>query len=261
LASTQAEKAAKIDAMMERASRALVKRDYFEAERLAAGALRRAHHEGDFARMARIIMPLQEARRLKRDMAYDAGKVFVVEGELPHGKALVQGCYLIGPPRVGVDGRMLRDLADERHVPVVVVVREPTSRDGLWPIVAVGPVTVRAKVAPPKPPPPKKPKKAAKSKAKLPAPEAPKPTKPTVEWFIQTCERLGDEAIDQVAATLPAASRADALFDRLEAHPNHEKLHQRLEEACRQAMIEPPRKRRLGFNDDFPDDILRGEDE
>ncbi len=269
VASSQAEKATKIDAMMEQASKALVSRDYFAAEKLAIGALRRANQEQDFERMARILLPLQEARRLKRQLAIDTERVTVVTGEIPAGKSLTSGCYLITPPRVGVDGRMLREAADEKRTPVVVLVREPTSRDGMWPLVAVGPVTVRAKVPPPpaKIAPAKKPKVAAKpaqgkTKADQPAtaqvaapPTAiPNPT-PTAEWFVHAAELLGDEAISQVAATLPAAARVAALLDRLEAHPNHEKLHQRLAEACREAVLVPPRKRRPGMEEFLDEDF------
>ena len=88
---SQAERATKIDAMMEQASRALVGRDYFAAEKLALSALRRAHHDADYERMSRIILPLQEARRQKRDMAFETRKVFVVDGEIPHGRGLVAG--------------------------------------------------------------------------------------------------------------------------------------------------------------------------
>ncbi len=260
VASSQADKAAKIDAMMEQASKALVSRDYFAAEKLASGALRRANQEQDYDRMARILLPLQEARRLKRQLAIDTDRVTIIDGEIPTGKALTSGCYLIAPPRVGVDGRMLREAADEKKTPVVVLVREPTSRDGLWPLVAVGPVTVRTKVPPPppaKPAPAKKAKvapKGAKSKTKAepPAPaknEAPAIPTPTAEWFVHAAELLGDEAIAQVPATLPAAARVAALLDRLEAHPNHEKLHQRLADACREAVLEPPRKRRPGMEE------------
>src|SRR5689334_10244420 len=62
-----------IDRMMERASTALEAMRYFEAERLASTALRRAHAAADFERMARILLPLQEARRQKRQLAVDSG--------------------------------------------------------------------------------------------------------------------------------------------------------------------------------------------
>lgn len=266
VASSQADKAAKIDAMMEQASKALVLRDYFVAEKLASGALRRANQEQDFDRMARILLPLQESRRLKRQLAIDTDRVTIIDGEIPTGKSLTSGCYLVTPPRVGVDGRMLREAADEKKTPVVVLVREPTSRDGMWPLVAVGPVTVRTKVPPPSPAkaaPAKKPKvaaKPAKGKPKADEPVAaaevvsPTPA-PTAEWFVHAAELLGDEAIAQVPATLPAAARVAALLDRLEAHPNHEKLHQRLAEACREAVLEPPRKRRPGMEEFLDEDF------
>lgn len=255
MSTTQSEQAAKIDALMEQASQALVRRDYFEAERLAASALRRAHHVADYDRMARILMPLQEARRQKRDMAVESGRTAMVEGELPQGRGLAAGCYLLAPPRVGVDGRMLRDMADEKRVPVVVIVREPTSRDGLWPIVAVGPVTVRTKVPPPAPRAPRAAKRPGRVKT-TPKPGAPAaPAAPEPEWFLEACEALGNEAVAQVPATLPAQSRVDALLERLEAHPDHEKLHQRLEDACREASREPPRKRKPGFDEEFVEDV------
>ena len=203
--------------------------------------------------MARISLPLQEARRFKRDMAIDTGKVTVVDGEIPQGRSLTAGCYLIVPPRVGVDGRMLREAADEKRVPVVVVVREPPTRDGQWPIVTVGPVTVRTKMTPPKPMPEKKGRAGAKGRVKVENGAAAGAAPPSPEWFVHACEQLGDEAIGQIAATLPAASRVDALLDRLEAHPNHEKLHQRLAEACREALLEPARKRKPGV-DEIRDD-------
>jgi hypothetical protein len=263
---SQAERATKIDGMMEQASQALVSRDYFAAEKLALSALRRAHHDADYERMARILMPLQEARRQKREMAMDAKKAFVVDGEIPQGKALVSGCYLVCPPRVGADGRMLRDMADEKKVPVFVLVREPLTRDGLWPIVAVGPVTVRTKVEAYVAPPAKM-SAPVKGKGKVEKDAATVGVAaPPMKWFAATGEALGDEAIGQVAVTLPAAARVDLLMDRLESVQHHEKLHQRLEEACRDSLVEPPRKRKPGQSvfegDEFDlDDRVIGGDE
>jgi hypothetical protein len=266
LATPQETQAAKVDALMEQASAALVKRDYFEAERLAAGALRKAQAIGDYERMARIVMPLQEARRQKRDQALETGRVTLVTGELPAGKELRAGCYLVAPPRVGVDGRALREAADAQRTPVVVLVREPTSRDGLWPIVAVGPVTVRTKVRPPA----TKIAQALKKVGKKPAARADagaSPEVPPVEWFVEAGEALGDAAIEGVATDVHPATRADGLLERLEAHPDHEKLHQRLEEACREAAREPARKRRpidlalLEAEDAFDDEDEGDEEE
>lgn len=254
----------RIDAIMEQASQALVHRRYFEAERLSLQALRKAHAAHDYERIARIVLPLQEARRQKRDIAIDAarearrsqgspnaaaGGVFVIADELPTAKQLLPGCYLVCPPRVGVDGRTLRETADRKEIPIVVTVREPTTQSGQWPIVSVGPVTVRAKVAPPpgekgtvkKPAPPKAKKPPDKaSKAPRPAsdiilanatPAAPPPP----EWFVIANEALGDQAILSISETASPQARVDALIERLEAVPDHEKLHQALAEAARDA--------------------------
>lgn len=254
------DKLAKIDAMMEQASKALVKREYFECERLAASALRRAGTLGDYDRVARIVMPLQECRRLKRQLAIEAHHVRIIDADLPQPGDLKAGCYLVCPPRVGVDGRALRELADQLAVPAMVIVREPDTREGLWPIVAVGPVTLRTKVTPPKlaplvAKPAKKPatkktgkvakKTSSKSKTAAAATtEDAGPPVPSPRWFLETSEALGDAAIAAINPEMPAWARVAALIERLEALPDHEKLHQRLQDAARDALREPARRRR-----------------
>ncbi|MBX3359790.1 MAG: hypothetical protein KF745_15345 [Phycisphaeraceae bacterium] len=220
----------KLDQLMDRASRHLVAGRYFDAEQECAEALAKALAAADYERMARILLPLQEARRQKRDLAFDAAEVYVVDGALPSSQQLKPGCYLVSPPRVGVDGRMLREEADRRQVPVIITVREPTTRDGLWPIVTVGPVTVRTRVRPPQSPAAKV-SKASRGKTAA----AGRDTLPDRTWFLAANESLGDFAIAEVGRTAPAESRVQALYDRLGALPDHEKLHQTLAEACREA--------------------------
>lgn len=255
---TQAQHQTRIDDTMDQASEKLVARDYFAAERLCVTALRKAMSIRDYDRLARIVLPLQEARRQKRDLALDAGAVFLIDGDLPTQETLLPGCYLISPPRVGVDGRALRDLGDEMNVPVLVLVREPTTRDGSWPLVAVGPMTIRAKVRPPMVMPPdlapapaqSKPRSTAKSKKTAPAPvhtptRTPIPCSlPSPEWFMAASESLGDAAIASAAHITSPDQLVEALMLRLDAHPDHEKLHQRLMDAARAAARLPARKRR-----------------
>lgn len=246
----QSKVAQRIDALMEKASEALVRRAYFECERLAADALRRAVAAGDFDRIARIALPLQESRRQIRDLAVDTGKVFSVSGELPMGDALAPGMYLLSPPRVGIDGRMLREEAMRREIPVVVVVREPETRAGLWPVVGVGPVTVRARISPPAAKAPRRSAKATSAEkggkgkkaaaAKLTAENG--RAKVTAEWMLLAGEALGDAAIADLPPGLSPQGRVLALAERLEAVPDHEKLHQRLEESAREAAKIPAKR-------------------
>nr|MCU0688956.1 hypothetical protein [Phycisphaerales bacterium] len=65
---------------------------------------------------------------------------------------------------------------------------------------------------------------------------------PSLAWMLAAGEALGDAAIEQVS-TMNVFQRVDELAQRLAAHPDHEKLHQRLREACeaaaREALINP----------------------
>lgn len=231
---------------MEQASESLVKRRYFEAEKLCMDALRSAISGEDYERAARICLPLQEARRLKRQLAIDSGRIEVVSEGLGEGYVFKPGCYIVCPPRVGAEARAIRQLADEQQVPVITFAREPTTRAGLCPLVAVGPVTVRAFIDEPPPVTQPKPRKGAKQTQPLALPAVKGLfgvyVPPPIEWIVAASEALGDAAIAQVTSPV-AADRVDDLFARLQSCPDHEKLHQRLMEACEQATREPKRKR------------------
>lgn len=211
-----------IDELMERASLALEATDYFEAERLSLQAIDHALRLFDFGRIARICLPLQESRRQRRHLAMDAGRVFIVRDRIPKPAQLEAGCYLIEPPLLGIDARTLRLSGERRKVPMIVVAREPLCKSGprvgKWPIVGVGTgpkftTSVRIYVDPP---------------ATTPAPD----------WFLATNELLGDEAILK-AVKAPAAWRVEDLIHYLDAHPDHEKLHQALAAAATSAANEP----------------------
>lgn len=220
-----------VDRLMEQASAALAGLRYFEAERLADEALHRAWQVSDFERMARMVLPLQEARRQKRQAAVDAGYAAVLH-RLP--RRLVQaGCYLLQPPLVARDAATVRALGDAAALPVLVITREPMTREGLWPVVsASAAIVLRARVAPPWP---------------LERVES-SPTKdemhgrhvrpPPRDWFERAEEAIGDTGLARLRPEEPAAWRVDDLMLMLEAHPTHEKLHQRLGEECRRALRE-----------------------
>jgi hypothetical protein len=209
-------KAKQIDVLMEQASDALSKTAYFQAEHLADQALRQARQVEDFGRMARIILPLQEARRQRLQQATETGDVVVLDTPVADDQAIDPGCYLVRPPLVGADARRFRLAAFEQEAPVVVVCREPTSKLGLCPIVAISPgVTVRTKVDQPD-----------------------DEDQPDLAWFLEALEELGDFAIRTIDPEMALVKRVDALMARLDAVPEHELLHQELEEACHAAQRE-----------------------
>ncbi len=212
-------KNASIDDIMEAASQALLDIRYWECEAMCLRALEKAYTQQEYERMARIVMPLQEARRQKRQMAEEAGEKagVVVLDERPIGSGEAPGltepgCYLLRPPLVGADGRELRDRADRDAVPVFLMVREPTTRAGRCPVVMIGPVTVRTQVD-------------------MPEDE----DAPTFEWFVNTHEALGDTAIASVPRDASEAQRVTHFYERLATITEHEKLHQALEQACLEA--------------------------
>jgi len=202
----------RIDALMERAESALQNTDYFTAESVAASALDLAHRGLDYDRMARILMPLEEARRQKRLLAADAGftgRMTTLPGDDWPDRP---GCWLVEPPRVGADARELRLRADERGVPAIVICREPETDSGAWPIVAIGVKTVRTTIAPPS------------------------GNTPSPSWFVEAAEALGDAAINSVDPARPPASRVDNLMAVLQTLRDHDRLHQALVDACRAAL-------------------------
>lgn len=235
---------AEIDAVMDRASRALLERSYFEAERLCVSAMRGARAENDLDRLARVTLPMMEIRRQKRQLALDAARergVQLVNRVSEMSGEIEPGCYLIRPPSIGLDAKLLRERADAAEVPVYVLASEPMTRAGLVPVVGVGGgISVRARISPP-----------VDLAGGLDGVVS--PSLELLAWFEEAGEALGDAGIESVPSEDPALWRVDDLLERLEAVPDHEKLHQRLIESCRAAMREPAPaiERRRGVDDPY----------
>lgn len=231
-----------IDRLMDRASEALQATDYFQAESMCARALDKARRANDFDRLARICLPLQEARRQIREMATDTGIVRLIRSPDAVPDPLEPGCYLVQPPLIGLDARTLGQLGLRQHIPLVALAREPLTRDGRWPVVAVSEISVRTKVPTPEP--------IERVESRMSKDDF--QGRIPVEWFINAYERLGDVGIASVDPSEPAAWRVDDLLERLHALPFHEKLHQALAETARQAVGQPlpdtPRRRPQVFD-------------
>lgn len=220
---------------MDKASRLLVAMRYFECERLSLRAVTMAMRAGDFERLGRICLPLQESRRLIRQQATDAaaggGRVVLsAPGEFSARSGA--GFYLVQPPLIGADARRMRELLWHRQVPCLVLAREPMTQSGQWPLVAVGQRSYRVRVAPPE--------GVVWTGQGVRRDAAQGGGAPSVAWFLAAAEALGDAMIAGIDASLPAAWRVEDLLAALDAFSDHEKLHQQLAEACRAAAHEPP---------------------
>ena len=180
-------KTSSVNNLMSKAQQALARNHWFEAERLAVKALEMARTDGDFNLMARITLPLQEARRQRMQIAFDSRKLVILDAPMQDEAAMEGVCYLLQPPLVGSESRRLRLLALDREIPAVFLCREPNTLLGLCPVVAIGQVTVRL-----------------------------------ASRVLTVCE---------------PSKRVDALLERLDTMPDHEKIHQALAEACKAAAL------------------------
>lgn len=205
-----------IESLLSDGQRARASGDLFAAQAAAAEALRLSHQGRDYDRMALAAEQLNAVRQDLRRAAAKTRRVTIVEGEVPSGADLKPGCYVVQPPRVGIDGRTLREIAAAAGVPALVVVREPTTRSGLWPVVALGPVTVRTRIKPPG---------AAGSKSRKTEP------KPTPAWVQGALDALGEASLAGVPEA-PATSRVESLAERLATVPESAVLHEELRDAC-----------------------------
>lgn len=258
-----------IDANMELASAKLVERDYFTCEKLCAESLAAAFAARDYQQMARILMPLQEARRQRRQLAEDADRVVTIGRESPTEDQLGPAIYLIKPPRVAAEGRALREHLDRLQIPAIILTREPTTLAGKIPVVSIGPVTLREHLAPPPPEqPPTNATLAPRGRTPAAATQTLEKADPMrcaedlpIWWLLWAVEQLGDGAIaDAIRDAKPGLRRVEQLYLSLQALPEHDKLHQVLAEACLEAArlpAEPTPAPRDVFDDDRdePDEI------
>ncbi|MEM9167411.1 MAG: hypothetical protein AAGB48_10375 [Planctomycetota bacterium] len=237
----------RIDALMDRASHRLIETDYFETVEFCERSLRLAVEAADWERFARILLPLQEARRQIRleavsEASGSACPVRLVDTPTQCRAEPRAGCVLFAPPLIAADARAFRLRAQRAHVPVLVLTREPMTREGQWPIAAVSARTVRVRLDPPRG------VSAAEGTATGDRSEGVVP----LAWFEGAAEALGDAGIAGVDRGLHPVHRIEALLECLDALPDHEKLHQRLADAAREASRVPPPAARRRFEDDHP---------
>ncbi|MBC7834785.1 MAG: hypothetical protein H7Y88_06755 [Phycisphaerales bacterium] len=231
----------KTDVSNEAAQAKLGAGHHHEAYRVAAQIAEKAFTELDYGAMPAPLRIMQQARAAIREKAVASGHVYLISGDIPVSPSGVKpGCYLVQPPRVGVDGRAIREMADENHVPALVIVREPTTRDGAWPVVTIGPATIRTRIEPPDA---AEPSGKAKGKAKPDPSTVPDAggaqALPSPQWFVEAAHSLAQTGIEQAKPEGSTAARVEALYLRTQAHPDGDALFAALIEACVQAAKEP----------------------
>jgi len=203
-----------LDDIMEQAGRALTQGDYFQCEKLADKALHTAWNNENYDLIARIAMPLQEARRQRvlaaLELAGDDITIFdepypdlatdLESDETTTAPPPIQpGCTIFQPPCVGADARRFAMIALETETPIITFAIEPQTQTGLLPIVSVGPTIIRTYVQPP---------------------ETMDPA-----WCIEAINTLGRAAIESLDAKRPPNRLVNDLMDLLDSLPESEALH------------------------------------
>lgn len=213
-----------IDAMMEQASQALARMSYLRCEALCEQALALAVEQARWRYAARILLPLQEARRQRRMIAAD-GVIRLGTSQVDRADAASwldqwlttheAGCLAVDAS-TGLDVEAVRAEARRRELYVEVFTIE--SRDSKrWEIsLASGTQHVSCQV---------------------PAPESSMLDQDAYDglaraqassWFQTALESLGDAALKQIEAEPSLAQRLVELQSRLTVVGDHELLHQQL---------------------------------
>lgn len=218
---------------MERASEALVKMDYLTCESLCLQALAMAHQQSAWSYYARILLPLQEARRQRRMIAAEGLLRFGTEGLTPpivHWLAACDtGCIVVTAPHTADDARALDAAARQQRRHVEVLYAAPSPEMGTWTIRSFQGPEVHCTVSAPH----------DSWQHRWLDPHTPEPgngagaVATPADWFLNAGECLGDAALAQVRMDLPAHDRLVQLEQMLQVVIDHELLHQRLGDAAR----------------------------
>ncbi len=201
-----------IDTDMEQASQALAAMDYLSCESLCLKALAEARRAERFSDYARILLPLQEARRQRRIIALSDDIVLGTDDQFDPDDWLSRhsaGCVALTHPHSAEDARQLCHKAREQRQYVEVLFADNEPEAPTW--------TLRAFEGP-------------AVSCDLPAPSS---VIDPAQWFLEASEKLGDAALADVDPTLKGIQLVDELQTRLNVFTDHELLHQRLADAAR----------------------------
>ena len=230
---------AQLDQMMEAASESLAGRRYFDCERHCRKALAVAKQQNDWTYYARILLPLQEARRQRRLIAAEGavrlGTKTLCDAAEDRLTRLAAGSIVLTHP---YDARAACDLRSRIWQQgcyfEVLFADNPPSADP-WQITTFSGTMATCCVAAPD---------ADWIDRWLNIPENQehsdnnqrvdigKPTQRPVDWFLDAYESLGNTALATVRPSFGDLEKIGVIERCLEAVPDHEILHQRLREVA-----------------------------
>lgn len=225
---------------MERASQSLAHMDYLTCEAFCLEALAIARQEQDWAYYARILLPLQEARRQRRMIAADGVvRLGTARLEQPVESWMVNlqaGCVVLTHPHKASDAQKLDHEARRLRRCVEVLFADNTEGSEAWTLRSYrGPAVSCLVPAPPRAwqdswlAPGERPSTNEEDRDNDDVELASTPA----DWFIDATEALGDAALEQVTAAQGDSHRIAQLEAMLDVVTDHEILHQQLGDAAR----------------------------
>ncbi len=147
----------------------------YKNEKRAIAAVDQARSAQDWTTLISALSDLSEARQEQAKRAKNGKRVQLIESPDVANKIKEGGRFLVRPPLVGRDAGLMHNALKEKHIASLFVCREPTTKLGLCPIVALGSgVTVRVQVDEPK-----------------------DFDKPTCAWFDHALSELGAHVVEE----------------------------------------------------------------
>ena len=224
----------KLDKVMEQASQALAQMDYLTCEDLCLQTLTLAAAQRNWAYYARVLLPLQEARRQRRLIAAEGvirlGTSDLVGDPVRWLRQLAPGCVVLTAPHDRPIARRLTKAVRRQRLYVEVLLAEAPPRCPDWTLMSVDGIQVSCVV----PAPPSQWTNRWLESAKSSDEAGPSESSPgPADWFLDACEALGDAALGQVHVPLGKPMRVMRLERCLEVVTDHEILHQALADAAK----------------------------
>ncbi len=209
---------------MHEASAKLVDMDYLGCEALCLEALAAARGARDWSLYARVVMPLQEARRQRRMIAADAAvQLGSAEGDEPAGESVGAGCVVLTRPRSADDAQALLQTARNTGEHLEVLWADNDADAARWTLRSFeGPAVCCEVDAPPA---------TLRNRPRQPDDALGTGVTPR-HWFVSASEALGDAALAAVDAPPGTEARVDQLEAYITACGDHELLHQALADAA-----------------------------
>jgi len=217
---------AALDDLMQTASQALAQMDYARCEALCVEAMGKARAAQDWIMLQRVLLPLQEARRLKRQSAIDGPILLGTPNRAGDIESLLagntQGCVVMTWPYNLSDALALDRLVRSKGLPVEVLFCDNASDDQSWVVTSYNSPELCVHLPAPK----------AAWIGTWTDPLSIAPPTPS-HWFMQASEALGNAAMDAITADPGTLDHFDQLAHALIAVGDHELLHQGLASASK----------------------------